>query len=317
MNELSEMYCAYPTLVISRLTGLRQLMQAVNGAMAQERLQRVTLESAPDPLTRAVRITERRTNPDPSESAERRASEVGSSPGVPVGTATPESTAREIYLQFWFPTSPTEPESGNLFHITQASTTTTPVPYAHGSSSATSYQLCGSVSHGTYDSRMDSSINTPTIPLIISKVVNFKFQLLDAPSVAVWLTGMSGTTGAAVAIQVTAINITTTQFTLQIDSSAGDRLLSVGVAWAVWDSDEKLVVDSFDNIGLKISHSVWTLVHAALSGIKLVLQPEQFVILDATMMEYRFDETKMYNYGLRQSDERECSGTMITVMRRS
>lgn len=155
------------------------------------------------------------------------------------------------------------------------------------------------------------------MPLIISKVVNFKSQLSDAPSVAVWLTGLSATTGAAVAIQVTAINITTTQFTLQIDSSAGGRLLSVGVAWAVWMSDERLVVDSIDNIGLKISHSVWTLVHAALSGIKLVLQPEQFVILDVRMMEYRFDQTKMWHYHLKQSDEREGSVTMTTVMRRS
>lgn len=50
----------------------------------------------------------------------------------------------------------------------------------------------------------------------------------------VWLTGFSGATGTSVSITVVANDITETEFALQIRSSDGAPLLSVGVAWAVW-----------------------------------------------------------------------------------
>lgn len=67
---------------------------------------------------------------------------------------------------------------------------------------------------------------------------------------------------------------------------------------------------------MSISHSVWTLQHAAVSAVKLALVPEQFMILDDTMVEYR-DATKFWHYRLRVGDTREHSVTMVAVMRRS
>ncbi|KAL0634512.1 hypothetical protein Q9L58_006530 [Maublancomyces gigas] len=233
-----------------------------------------------------------------------------------MSVTTSEITAREIYLQFWFPTSSIEPESGKVFSISQACTTTTPVPYGLASSSANAYTLRGSKFSGTYDSRIDSSITSPTIPVIISKVIAFNPPFTDTPEVVVWLTGLSATTGTVVSILVTATNITTTQFTLQIDSSAGDHLFSVSVAWAVWKADVKLGVDFRNTFQRSVSHSVWTLQHAAVSAVKLVLEPEQYMTLDATMVEYR-DDTKIWHYRLMLGDWKEHSVTMVTVMRSS
>lgn len=145
---------------------------------------------------------------------------------------------------------------------------------------------------------MERYLSDRDIPGIISKVISINYPLRDTPSVAVWLTGLSATTGAAVSIHVTATNITNTQFTLHIDSNAGDHLLSVGTAWALWQADEKLTVGSQNKMDIGITHAVWTLQHTAFSSMKLVLQPQKFVRLDAPMMEYHFDEKKMWHYHL-------------------
>lgn len=150
----------------------------------------------------------------------------------------------EIYLQFWFPSSSIGPQGNGIVLSPRASTTATPVAYALASSSAGVEQLRGSRFYGTYESRIDRSITSPPLPGIRNKVVVFKKPFPNFPKVAVSLTVLCARTGPVVAVQATATNITTTQFTLHIDSSAGDHLRSVGAAWAAWSGDEKLAIGS-------------------------------------------------------------------------
>lgn len=89
-------------------------------------------------------------------------------------------------------------------------------------------------SHGSYDSRMDPLVAGATVPTTITNRIFFQNAFPTPPNVAVWLTGLSAATGAAVSVKATANNITETDFTLQISSGDGARLDSVGIAWAVW-----------------------------------------------------------------------------------
>lgn len=307
--------------MIHKLTYVPQLAQAFNGALAQERIQRVTLQSTPEPPMTVVRHAERDTDPHPSEPAEHGALEAHLSPVVSSVVTTPaQITPRDIYLQFWFPTLSTGREDDPIFSSAQASTTTTPVPYALTSSYATAQQLHGCVFNGTYDSRMDTDITSRTHPIILSKVINFDYKLPKVPKVAVWLTGLCATSGAAVSVQAIATDIETTQFILQIDSSSGDHLLSVGAAWAVWEEEDTVAIGSKNSVqpewGMLVSHTVWTMLLAAMSGIKLVLEQELCVKLYVTMQKYSFDDTKLWHFNLRLSGVSECSVTMVHVMRR-
>lgn len=81
---------------------------------------------------------------------------------------------------------------------------------------------------------MDPVVTGPTIPTTISNRVSFNHAFPIPPKVVVWLVGLSAPPGAAVSVQVTANNITETNFVLQICSGDRARLGSVGVAWAVW-----------------------------------------------------------------------------------
>lgn len=107
-------------------------------------------------------------------------------------------------------------------------------------------------SSGSYDSRMDALITTPTIPTTLTHVVRFLTPYETPPQVLVWLTGLSGATGAEVNVATAAKQITETGFELQISSHDGAPVQSVGAAWAVFESlgegePHTVKVDSYSN----------------------------------------------------------------------
>lgn len=119
----------------------------------------------------------------------------------------------------------------------RAATTTTPVPY-NLACCWPGVDITGACSnYGSYDSRMDTLTTGAPIPTTISNRILFANAFPTPPKVAVWLTGLSAATGAAVSVKVTANDITETAFVLQISSAEGARLGSVGVAWAVWPEE--------------------------------------------------------------------------------
>lgn len=81
---------------------------------------------------------------------------------------------------------------------------------------------------------MDPLITTTPLQTVIIHIVRFKKPYPTPPSVLLWLTGLSAKSGASVRVKATANNLTESEFSLQISSEGGDRLGSVGVAWAVW-----------------------------------------------------------------------------------
>lgn len=97
---------------------------------------------------------------------------------------------------------------------------------------------------------MDEHINTAIIPGTVSVVIPFKTAFATPPKVVVWLTGLSATNDAVVAVNATANNVTETEFVLQISSGGPAQLASVGAAWAVWpDAAERPTTESVDFIG--------------------------------------------------------------------
>lgn len=161
---------------------------------------------------------------------------------------------------------------------------------------------------------MDPDITTVTLPVILSKVINFTDTFSGVPDVVVWLTGLSSTTGAVVSVEATATSITTTQFTVQIDSSSGEHLFSVGAAWAAWEKDTKIAVRSVSVAGptyaiQKFSAKMWTMQLAAVGGMELRLKQDALVQLV-------FDSSVSGNHNTRWSF---CSGhqnpaTVVYVM---
>lgn len=103
-----------------------------------------------------------------------------------------------------------------------------------------------SADYGCYDTRMDPRITATFLRTSFNHIVSFNTPFTTPPAVMVWLTGLSGPSGASVSVQITANNITETGFALHVASGS---LRSVGVAWAVWPEtplwgQKKLVVGS-------------------------------------------------------------------------
>lgn len=143
----------------------------------------------------------------------------------------PAATSKQTYLQFWFSSAST---SSVWINRVRAATTVTPAPYGITVSWPEIEHLATSNRHGSYDTRMDPLITTPTIPTILTQNIRFGKPFDTPPKVIVWLTGLSAATGAAVCVKAVANDITETEFQLHISSDGGSRLGSVGVAWAVW-----------------------------------------------------------------------------------
>lgn len=223
-------------------------------------------------------------------------------------------TPQEIFLQFWFE-APSKTCQFEYIPIVRASTTATPVPYNIGISSARLDQLRGNKYYGAYDSRMDSTITTLTLPGILSNVIDFKQPFHNVPEVAVWLTGLSSTTGATVCVKATATNITTSQFTLQIDSSAGAELISVGIAWAAWTGRKTLMIKHGTGLGL-VSSMARDLQLSAVSGVKLVLKQSVFLDLVVTGEELT-DGVMLWHFCWNQGGETGITGTAVNAMRGS
>lgn len=139
-------------------------------------------------------------------------------PGLPVPVSN-----NQMYLQFIL----------SSLHV-HAATTTVPVPYGLVGNWHEMDHIRSSTEYGTYDTRMDTRITSPTLPTTITHVVHFKKPFSTPPTVLVWLMGLSATSGAAVSVKATANNITETEFVLQISTGGGAPLGSVGAAWAVW-----------------------------------------------------------------------------------
>lgn len=134
-----------------------------------------------------------------------------------------------MYLQFWFSSN----DSSTRTHM---ATTTIPIPYGLASSWPGMDIVRSSADYGYYDTRMDAGNTSALLPTRIDHVVRFKNPFVTPPVVMVWLTGLSAARGTTVSVQLSANNVTETDFTLQITSGLGFGavLRSVGVAWAVW-----------------------------------------------------------------------------------
>lgn len=282
--------------------------------MAQGHVQRVPQQSDRDLPTTVVERAESHPNPLPSDAQYITPSGSAVSSWLS-GETTSATTPKEVYLQFWFEAPSSHSHRSDTFPSVRASTTTTPVPYNLGSGSASLDQLRRSKYHGAYDSRMDSTINTPTLPAILSKVIRFREPFSNVPEVAVWLTGFSSTIGTTVSVNATATNISTSQFTLQIDSSIGEELISVGAAWAAWNGYGKVTVGYCVGPSV-VSGTEWELQLAAVSGVELDLKqgvfPELLVLVDVYA-----DDTKVWNFLCGLRGKRVISRTVVTAMRRS
>lgn len=136
------------------------------------------------------------------------------------------------YFQFWFDSYQTL-ETGKQSSGTRAATSLIPVPYGHASSWPGSEVTSTCTTHGSYDSRVDPLISG-ILPRTITKNISFPITFRNPPVVAVWLTGLGAESGATVAVEVAADEITKTDFVLKITSGDGDQPGSVGVSWAVW-----------------------------------------------------------------------------------
>lgn len=111
-------------------------------------------------------------------------------------------------------------------------TTNTPFPYGTASGWTKIDHIASS---GSYDSRMDAMITTPTLPNKLTHTVRFAAPFAAPPQIAVWLTGLSAVTGAEVKVTAAADKITETGFELLISSGDGTPIESVGAAWAVFE----------------------------------------------------------------------------------
>lgn len=110
----------------------------------------------------------------------------------------------------------------------------TPIPYNLASSWPGMDNIRNSADYGSYDTRMVALLWGSALPATITHVVHFKQAFPAPPTVMVWLTGLSAARHAKVCVKVTANNVTESEFALQITSTGGASLGSVGVAWAVW-----------------------------------------------------------------------------------
>lgn len=142
---------------------------------------------------------------------------------------------KQTYLQFWFTTS----FSSSTIQV-RAAATSVSVPYGTASCWPRLFSRSACTISGSYDSRMDVLIMAPTVPTTLTRIVRFKEAFLAPPKVAVWLTGLCATPGAAVSVKAVANNISKTEFVLEIFSGDGAALASVGAAWAVWPDDVEL-----------------------------------------------------------------------------
>lgn len=161
---------------------------------------------------------------------------------------------------------------------------------------------------------MDPDINTVTLPVILSKVINFTATFSGLPVVVVWLTGLSSTTGAVVSVEATATKITTTQFTVQIDSGSGEHLLSVGAAWVAWERDAMIAIGSVSlpmpsYASHKLFDTAWTIQLAAVRRVELGLEQDALVQLVFFVNELARD-TKRW----RLCSGHETSATVVFVM---
>lgn len=298
--------------MINELTPLRQLGHAFNTSVAQQRIEPVAQESDRDPPRAPVERAESHPNPLPSNTRDMMPPMSATTPNLSSETAT-ATTPQEIFLQFWFEAPSTIFQSFESFPSVRASTTATPVPYNLGSGTASLEQLRESKYYGAYDSRMDSTITSPTLPGIVSKVIDFKQPFNNVPEVAVWLTGLSSTTGATVSVNATATNITTSQFTLRIDGSAGAELISVGIAWAVWTWCDKVITEYCARPDLASSRAKY-LQLSAVSGVKLVLNQSVFLELVVNGEDLP-DGGVLWHYGWKQGGETGISGTVVNAIR--
>lgn len=131
------------------------------------------------------------------------------------------------YLQFWY-TSVVDTKHVHL------ATTSVPIPYGLSACWLAMEHIRSSTDYGSYDTRLDPLITTKPLKLTTTHTVRFKKPFPTPPIVLVWLTGLGAKSGALVSVKATANNVTESEFSLQVTSSGGDRLESVGVAWAVW-----------------------------------------------------------------------------------
>lgn len=292
------------------LTQILQLALAFNESATQERIEHVTLQSDSAPATVSAELAGGSTRTLPEEPADHDVLVVGRAPVVIPDLIAPPKPIDQMYLQLWFaPACEIEPLPRIL-----GSTTTTPVPYGLANSCPSLEIPYDSEYYGTYDSRMDPDITTVTLPAILSKVINFRDTFSGVPVVAVWLTGLSSTTGAVVSVQATATNITTTQFTVQIDSSCGENLLSVGAAWVAWARDTKMIVGSMPVAGpnyasLRSCGNQWTMQLAVVCGVELGLEQDALVLL-------KFHRCESGNHSTRWSlwSGHQNSATVVYVM---
>ncbi|KAL0632588.1 hypothetical protein Q9L58_008519 [Maublancomyces gigas] len=160
----------------------------------------------------------------------------GLPPSTLAAATSPATGTKQTYLQFWFESfiQAVSYSSEKSYTGVRAATSSTPVPYGLGSGWPAVQIMRTCTSHGSYDSRMDPLVTGATVPMTINRRIFFQNAFPTPPNVAVWLTGLSAATGAAVSVKATANNITETDFMLQISSGDGARLDSVGIAWAVW-----------------------------------------------------------------------------------
>lgn len=124
-------------------------------------------------------------------------------------------------------------------------------------------------------------------------------------------------TGTQVSVQVTATNITTTQFTVQIDSSNCEKLISIGAAWAAWDNDTKWKVGSLcgvepqSGVGQLTTETGWMLQLATVGGV--VFAMEQGVLVE--LVCWLSSNTGLWNCCSRQKHVKQYSANMIYVMK--
>lgn len=153
------------------------------------------------------------------------------------------ASSNQTYLQFWNSYSPEyspPAQYGQSHHRSDprihahVAATTTPVPYGLIGSWPGMQYIREAANYGSYDTRMDALITATTLPTSLTRTIVFKEPFTTPPAVIVWLTGLCAASGAAVCVHVTANKVSETEFTLEISSGVHTRLVSVGVAWAVW-----------------------------------------------------------------------------------
>lgn len=136
--------------------------------------------------------------------------------------------------------------------------------------------------------------------------------------ISAWLTGLCSTPGAPVSVKVTATDITTTQFTLVIDSSGGERLISVGAAWAVWHPDDDVLAGWIHDVErevnqFKLTAGVFTMPLVAASEVDVVF--EQGVLLELLFApSMQVSQARYWEFTSDFDDMKELSVNSVPVL---